>query len=200
MVTYDQTYTDLPFRIRPLEGKDISAVLNIDRMVFTDPWPESAYVQEIYFNTHARYFVAQRVRATGRLSWKARRAALVAQIVGYVGMRVEIGKGHISTLAVRPDWRGYGLGELLLHKALVQAVEDGAQTVTLEVRVSNNIAQRLYDKYEFAVVSRLRGYYSDGEDAYLMRANVMEPHYQRSLQAHYTSLMHRLQTEAVAVQ
>lgn len=193
------THNGIPFHIRPLEGKDIAAVVSIDRMVFTDPWPESAYVQELYFNTHARYFVAQFVQATERFSWKARRAALAAQIVGYVGMRVEMGRGHVSTLAVRPEWRGWGLGELLLYQALDQAVLSGAQTVSLEVRVSNPVAQNLYDKYGFATISRLRGYYSDGEDAYLMRAEIVGADYQRTLQTNYATLTIRLQTQVAAV-
>ena len=88
-------------------------------------------------------------------------------------MRVERGEGHISTLAIHPEWRGWGLGELLLHRALEQAIESDAHTISLEVRVSNNMAQTLYAKYGFATVSRLRGYYADGEDAYLMRADVI---------------------------
>ena len=169
-------------------------------MVFTDPWPESAYVQELYFNSQAHYFVIQLTQPSERFSWKARRAALAAQIIGYVGMRVEMGKGHISTLAVRPDWRGWGLGELLLHKALEQAIHGGAQTVTLEVRVSNTVAQNLYDKYGFATISRLRGYYSDGEDAYLMRAEIVGADYQQTLRKHYAALITRLQTQIVNAQ
>ena len=46
-----------PFEIRPLAAKDIPTVTSIDRLVFRDPWPESAYVQELYFNPNAHYFV-----------------------------------------------------------------------------------------------------------------------------------------------
>ncbi len=183
----------LPFKIRGLEAKDIPTVTSIDRLVFHDPWPESAYVQELYFNPNAHYFVLQLTPAMPTHTWAERRAALASQIVGFVGVRIEMGSGHVSTLAVRPEWRGWGLGELLLHTALEQAVHSGARTVALEVRVSNVAAQNLYTRYGFAVVSQLRGYYADGEDAYYMRANVEGQAYSNYLQQRRALLEHRFQ-------
>ncbi|MBN2007386.1 MAG: ribosomal protein S18-alanine N-acetyltransferase [Anaerolineae bacterium] len=185
----------MPFKIRRLEAKDIPTVTSIDRLVFHDPWPESAYVQELYFNPNAHYFVLQLTPAMPTRSWTERRAALASQVVGFVGVRVEIEHGHISTLALRPEWRGWGLGELLLHTALEQAIRSGAQTVALEVRVSNAVAQNLYAKYDFAVVSQLRGYYADGEDAYYMRANVEGRTYYNYLRQRRALLEHRLQPQ-----
>ncbi|HOU14595.1 MAG TPA: ribosomal protein S18-alanine N-acetyltransferase [Anaerolineae bacterium] len=187
----------LPFNIRRLEAKDIPAVTSIDRLVFRDPWPESAYVQELYFNPNAHYFVLQLTPAMPTRSWSERRAALASQIIGFVGVRVEIDRGHISTLAIRPEWRGWSLGELLLHKALDQAIHHGAETVSLEVRVSNTIALNLYTKYGFEQVSRLRGYYSDGEDAYFMRADVTGLAYQQHLQKRYTMLIARFEPQVI---
>ena len=90
----------LPFDIRRLEAKDIPIVTSIDRLVFRDPWPESAYVQELYFNPNAHYFVLQLTPEILRqdchpesrraLLWAERRAVLTAQIVGFVGVRVEM--------------------------------------------------------------------------------------------------------------
>lgn len=181
----------LPFKIRRLEAKDIPAVTSIDRLVFHDPWPESAYVQELYFNPNAHYFILQLTPAMPTHSWSERRAALASQIVGFVGVRVEMERGHISTLALRPEWRGWGLGELLLHTAMEQAIHSGAHTVALEVRVSNAVAQNLYAKYDFVVVSQLRGYYADGEDAYYMRANVEGRAYYNYLQQRRALLEYR---------
>jgi len=189
----------LPFHIRQLEAKDIPTVISIDRLVFRDPWPESAYVQELYFNSNAHYFVLQLTSAMPTRSWAERRAALTAQIVGFVGMRVEMERGHISTLALRPEWRGWGLGELLLFTALDQAIHNGAHTVALEVRVSNAVAQNLYAKYGFVVVSQLRGYYADGEDAYYMRANVEGQAYYNQLQQRRALLEHRLCLQPVSI-
>ncbi|MGC9393804.1 MAG: ribosomal protein S18-alanine N-acetyltransferase [Anaerolineae bacterium] len=191
--------TSLPFHIRQLEAKDIPTVISIDRLVFHDPWPESAYVQELYFNPNAHYFVLQLTPAMPAHSWAERRAALASQIVGFVGVRVEMERGHISTLALRPEWRGGGLGELLLYTALDQAIRNGAHTVALEVRVSNAVAQNLYAKYGFVVVSQLRGYYADGEDAYYMRANVEGQAYYAHLQQRRARLEHRLCLQPVSI-
>ena len=76
---------------------------------------------------------------------------------------------HITEIAVREHLRGNGIGELLLIGSLTAAVEYGSQVMTLEVRVSNFIAQRLYEKYDFKSVAIRKGYYSDNrEDATVM--------------------------------
>ena len=189
----------LPFKIRRLEAKDIPTITSIDRLVFHDPWPESAYVQELYFNPNAHYFILQLTPAMPTHSWAERRAALASQIVGFVGVRVEVERGHISTLALRPEWRGWGLGEMLLHTALEQAIHSGAHTVALEVRVSNAVAQNLYAKYDFVVVSQLRGYYADGEDAYYMRANVEGRAYYDYLQQRRALLEYQFQPQTASI-
>lgn len=90
-------------------------------------------------------------------------------ILGYGGFWIMAGEAHISTIAVRPEWRRRGIGELLLVAMLEWAVELGADLATLEVRVSNIAAQSLYQKYGFAKVGLRPHYYSDrGEDALIM--------------------------------
>ncbi len=77
-------------------------------------------------------------------------------------------QGHISTLAVHPDWRGRGVGEILVLSVLLEAAERRAEFVELEYRVSNVPAESLYRKLGFEVVGRRAGYYQDtGEDAIL---------------------------------
>jgi [ribosomal protein S18]-alanine N-acetyltransferase len=159
-------------RVRRMTGRDIAAVVALDRQVFEDPWPESAYVQELYFNPQARYFVLEVGEAASGRGWYSARRKPEARVVGFVGMRVEGRRGHISTLAIRPDWRGQGLGEGLLLLAVDEALERRAQVVSLEVRVSNEIALHLYEKWGFAARSRLVRYYANGEDAVLMEAAV----------------------------
>jgi [ribosomal protein S18]-alanine N-acetyltransferase len=161
-------------RIRFMEGRDIPSVVSLDRQVFRDPWPESAYVQEIYFNPAAHYFVLEQTDPMQARTWTTHRRRQAARLVGFVGMRVEGTRGHISTLAVHAAWRGLGLGELLLLVAVDQAIRDGAHVIGLEVRVSNDVAQRLYTKWHFSQHSRLRRYYANGEDAYLMQVEVAD--------------------------
>jgi len=90
-------------------------------------------------------------------------------------------EAHISTIAVHPEWRGKGLGELLLLTALEEALGLQVNLVTLEVRTSNRVAQRLYYKYGFQSTGTHRGYYRDGEDAWLMALRVDKNGYQMQL-------------------
>jgi ribosomal-protein-alanine N-acetyltransferase len=160
------------FRLQLMAAHDIPAVVSVDRQVFVDPWPESAYVQELYFNPNAHYFILTLIDPSYAKAWHQNRKAKKAPVIGFVGMRVEGDQGHISTLALRTEWRGNRLGELLFLAAMVQAMEDGAWSVALEVRISNQVAINLYTKYGFNAISRLRKYYANGEDAYLMKLHL----------------------------
>jgi [ribosomal protein S18]-alanine N-acetyltransferase len=182
------------FTIRTMEGRDIPAVVAVDLQVFRDPWPESAYVQEIYFNPSAHYFVLELQDLAQARRWYEHRRRQVSRLIGFVGMRVEGPRGHISTLALRAEWRGHRLGELLLLVAIRQAISDGALVLGLEVRTSNVVAQRLYAKYEFEQQSQLRGYYADGEDAYYMQVRLEDnPGYCMRVKERYAALMSELQ-------
>ena len=90
-------------------------------------------------------------------------------IAGYVGMWFQGNEAHITEIAVREKLRGNGIGELLLIGSVRVAMERGSTVLTLEARVSNFIAQRLYDKYGFQEVGIRKNYYSDNrEDAVIM--------------------------------
>ncbi len=93
----------------------------------------------------------------------------VARVVGAAGFWLMVDEAHITTIAVRNTHRGLGLGELLLAFSIDRATELNARVVTLEVRVSNTVAQKLYEKYGFAKAGVRKGYYTDnGEDAFIM--------------------------------
>jgi ribosomal-protein-alanine N-acetyltransferase len=105
-------------------------------------------------------------------------------VLGFAGLWMAVEEAHLVTIAVHPDYRGRGLGELLLIGSLDLAAGIRASTVFLEVRVSNLAAKRMYEKYGF-VLSRVRkAYYSDnGEDALEMAADgIGKPQYQARLQ------------------
>ena len=182
-----------PYKIRPLEAHDIPAVVSLDRKVFKDPWPESAYIQELYFNPNAHYFVLQLMEPVAKRWRLGRRAARDAKLLGFMGMRVEMGHGHISTIAIRPEWRHRGLGELLLITAIKQSIKDNADNISLEVRVSNVTAQNLYEKYGFETISRLHQYYGDREDAYLMRTGPLDFEYQWYVDSRFNNLVAQLE-------
>jgi ribosomal-protein-alanine N-acetyltransferase len=137
--------------------EDISAVLEIDRVSFSNPWPERSYRYELTDNPAAQLFVAKLDDDT---------------IVAFLGYWLIADEVHISTFAVHPEFRMHGIGEDLLKSALSVAHEKGAQIATLEVRESNDAAISLYEKLGFEVFGSRDGYYRDNnEDAILMTLN-----------------------------
>ncbi len=143
--------------IRRMKLDDLNTVLDIDRLSFPLPWSERTYRYEILENRSSYMYVVEAVEDQ------------IPKIVGYVGFWFIVDEAHISTLAVHPDYRGQGIGELLLRTALNGADDLDARIVTLEVRTSNYAAIRLYEKFDFKVVgSRPRYYRDNNEDALLM--------------------------------
>ncbi len=198
--------------------QDIDTVMAIEHVSFSAPWSARAYEYELRYNEMAHYFVARpqgevmftdsdaaSAGAVSTSSWWKRlfgkpfvAAAATppspAPIVGYGGFWQLIDEAHISTIAAHPNWRRRGVGELLLIAMIDTAMEIDANVVTLEVRVSNTGAQALYRKYQFDVVGKRKGYYSDnGEDAYIMTTpSVTTAQYQREFQDLKAKLFARL--------
>ncbi|HKT37328.1 MAG TPA: ribosomal protein S18-alanine N-acetyltransferase [Ktedonobacterales bacterium] len=171
---------------------DIPRVIEIEKLAYPTPWPPSAYRKELQENRHAHYILVRDTRISGAsvpqppdhpepqsrrpfpLSLLPARPLPApgpdaASIVGFAGLWLMIDEAHVTTIAVHPDYRGRGLGELMLCSLVGISYEIGARHVTLEVRVSNAIAQNLYRKYGFSIAGSRRRYYSDNhEDAYIM--------------------------------
>ena len=111
-------------------------------------------------------------------------------IAGFAGIWMMVDEAHLVTFAVGPGQRGKGLGELLLISMIDLACILGARVMTLEVRVSNHVAQSLYRKYGFTNEGVRRRYYSDnGEDALIMTTPTLTS---ASYQAHYQELKRAL--------
>lgn len=197
----------MPYALRPMEPGDIPVVAAIDRLSFPTPWPAAAFRRELR-RDHAYYYVLLRprqgARQRHRQGWKERLRDLLglagrSRIVGYAGFRREGDEGHITTIAVHPDWRGLGLGELLLWVALHKMVNQGLDEATLEMRPSNEVALRLYRKYGFEVEARRYGYYQDGDDAWIMAVDVGDDEYRQLLARRREALMQRLDREQIEV-
>jgi ribosomal-protein-alanine N-acetyltransferase len=180
---------------------DIDAVGEVERECFSTPWPSSAYRRELRDNRLGRYIVLVEVRDSGDppppedpsdeppsgviramgqlLRPFSRPAATLARsnerIVGFAGMWLMLDEAHVTTIGVKRDLRGLGLGEVLFATLLQIAIEVGAHRSTLEVRVSNHSAQALYRKYGFHDEGVRRRYYSDNnEDALIMWSDRLE--------------------------
>ncbi len=165
------TYDDLPYIVEPMRLRDVEEVMSIENHTFSLPWSARAYRYELQHNTFSYYFVARQAEVIKQptLLTRLHRSLAPSPIVGYSGFWLMGDEAHVSTLAVKPGWRGRGLGELLLVTMLDRAVELGATTATLEVRVSNLVAQSLYRKYGFQKAGVRHRYYSNNsEDALIM--------------------------------
>ena len=179
--------------LRRLQKEDIPEVVEIEREAFSPTWVSSPFKRDLN-NKRACYLVAciedadafqppakePEVTSRSFLSRLSGRFGFGGQqpveevredcaIAGYVSVWYQGDEAHIVEIAVRESLRGNGIGELLLIGSLRAAVEYGSHVMTLEARVSNFIAQRLYEKYNFKSVGIRKGYYADNrEDAVIM--------------------------------
>ena len=173
-------------KIRPMALGDIPQVMDIERESFPSMWPQTTYRKELK-NKLARYLVAYEPMSESTdlevaepperepgLSGFLRRLFTPApmtqeRVLGVVGLWCMMGEGHIVTIAVREAYRRQGIGELLLIAIMDTAQDAGQDGVTLEYRISNQGARKLYEKYGFMQVGVRARYYSDNqEDAVLM--------------------------------
>jgi ribosomal-protein-alanine N-acetyltransferase len=177
--------------------EDIPQVLEIEHQSFPTMWPPTAFKRELQQNRLANYIVLveHNSEAAGETADPPRPAANVARlfgelrqilgpreerplpsiedrpelIVGFIGVWMLPDEAHIVTVAVRDGYRREGLGELLLIAAIDLAQAQRQPLVTLEVRVSNDAAVALYEKYGFERVGMRPRYYSDNhEDALVL--------------------------------
>jgi ribosomal-protein-alanine N-acetyltransferase len=175
--------------------EDIAQVADIERESFPSSWPQTAYRRELT-NKIARYLVLSEVRddappppaAPGGLFGVLRRMigsehAEPGQeyLLGFIGVWLMVGEAHIVTVAVRERDRRMGIGERLLIAATELARDAAQEALTLEVRASNEAAQRLYEKYGFARLGLRKRYYTDNnEDAVIMTTpELSSPAYRR---------------------
>jgi ribosomal-protein-alanine N-acetyltransferase len=189
-------YADIPYVVEPMRLRDISEVMEIEHVSFPSPWSARAYRYELLENDLSHYFVVHQ-RQTERPGFslldRVRRSLGVGMrppILGHSGFWLMVGEAHISTIAVQPNWRRRGLGELLLVAMLDRATELEASIATLEVRVSNVTAQNLYHKYGFRQVGLRRRYYRDSnEDALIMSTERLTS---AAFQSHFQQLKRAL--------
>src|SRR5207302_7683665 len=135
--------------IEPMREADVPTVQEIERHIFTTPWPRNAYYRELSSRNSAYYVVLRRELDEG------------SEIVGYGGMWRMYDEAHVTTIGVRRDLHHNGYGRILFA-GLVQAAYDmGAKWITLEVRASNVNAMRRYEPYGCQVTGRSRGYYTE---------------------------------------
>lgn len=141
------------FVFRYMKEEDIDQILKIEELSFATPWTRQSFENELKLNQFAVYLVLEKD----------------GQIVGYCGMWLIVDEAHITNIAVLPEFRGQKLGETILRMIMEVAKKRGAKSMTLEVRVSNTVAQSLYRKLGFMNGGIRKNYYTDNyEDALVM--------------------------------
>ncbi|WP_322796490.1 ribosomal protein S18-alanine N-acetyltransferase [Tepidiforma sp.] len=166
--------------LAPMAPSDIPEVIAVERAAYTSGWPTTAFERELTANTMARYLVARSPAAQGA-------------IVAFGGLWLMVDQAHIVTVAVRPEYRRLGFGRLIVHGLVELAAEAAMDSVTLEVRVSNEAARALYRTYGFYDVGVRKRYYADNhEDAIIMTTERLDsPAYRRRLERLRAELLRR---------
>jgi ribosomal-protein-alanine N-acetyltransferase len=204
--------------VRPMMLADIPRVTEIERLAYPTPWPTSAYRKELQDNPLAHYIVARdtqlrlvapaappsdsaprRPFPLSLLPTRTTPAPMpdLASLIGFAGLWLMVDEAHITTIAVHPDYRRRSVGELMLSVLIQIAYDIRARHVTLEVRISNTVAQNLYHKYGFREAGIRRRYYSDNhEDAIIMWTNdITTSEYRADYDRLRTALFARLQAQ-----
>ena len=202
---------------------DVPRVVEIERLAYPSTWPPSAYRKELQDNRWAHYIVLrdkhiseERVAVPTEpekprksrlfplsllpnrsLSTAASASPDLASIIGFAGLWLMVDEAHVTTIAMHPNYRRLGLGELMLVSLIDISYTIGAKWVTLEVRVSNHTAQNLYHKYGFREAGLRHRYYSDNqEDALIMWTDeINSPAYKQKFQELKAALIEKLEAQ-----
>ncbi|NEZ74393.1 ribosomal-protein-alanine N-acetyltransferase [Clostridium botulinum] len=139
----------LPFSLEHIDG-----VMEIDNLSFSVPWSRNSYETELK-NKFAKYIVVLNEETN--------------KVLGFAGMWLIIDECHITNIAVHPNYRGLGIGNILMNEIIDICKEHNLTGITLEVRESNTAAKNLYYKYGFKDSGIRKDYYADNnENALLM--------------------------------
>jgi ribosomal-protein-alanine N-acetyltransferase len=141
-----------PTLFRPMYASDIPTVLDLERATYPQPWSEGIFIDELSRSDRV-YVVAEQASA----------------MVGFAGLMLVAEDAHVTTLAVKSDVRKAGLGTRLMLRLIAAGLERGARNLTLEVRATNEGAQRLYSRFGMVAVGVRKHYYRD-DDAVIMWA------------------------------
>jgi [ribosomal protein S18]-alanine N-acetyltransferase len=134
-----------PIHLAPLRSEQLDQALLLDRLCFDTLWSADAYSREIDSDRSDLLILSEAVPGPAP--------------IGLGCLWAILNEGHITLLGIHPDYRGQGLGGWLLVQLLRSALARSLDSVTLEVRASNESALRLYNRFGFQPVGRRRSYY-----------------------------------------
>jgi ribosomal-protein-alanine N-acetyltransferase len=136
-----------------MKRRHLKGVMAIERQVYPRPWSPSLFLSEMSETSNRAYLVAK----------------MDGEVVGYGGVICYGDEAHVTTIAVDPDYQRRKIGTRVLYELLTAAIDMDAHAVSLEVRMSNWGAQRMYGRFGFRPVGVRKNYYQEtGEDALVM--------------------------------
>lgn len=138
--------------IRRADAGDIDSIAELEALCFSDPWSREAVASEFSGRNPSLYFAAE----------------LSGRVIGYAGVWTVPPEAYITNVAVHPDFRRLHIGSKIIERLIAECCAAGAPEITLEVRVSNAPAIKLYESFGFVTAGVRAKYYSDGEDAFIM--------------------------------
>lgn len=139
--------------IRKAAESDVPAVEAVEKACFSVPWSYESLYHDILENKLAFYIVAE----------------IDGKVCGYVGVWKIFDEGHITNVAIAPEYRRMHIASAMLSVLFDVTGAQGIESYTLEVRVGNQAAIALYEGFGFREAGLRKGYYEDnGEDAIIM--------------------------------
>ncbi len=139
--------------IRKIENKDLVSVLKIEKELFLeDAWTQEMFRSEMNDNPFANVYVYE----------------LNGEIIGYFDLLISYENAELANIGVLKQYQHNGIGTKMMEYINQLVQKNHCENFTLEVRMSNENAIHLYEKFGFKIVSSRKNYYADGEDAYLM--------------------------------
>jgi ribosomal-protein-alanine N-acetyltransferase len=136
------------------DERDLDGVLEVEGESFSNPWTRDMYVWELQNRSVCHIFIVRTPEC---------------RVAGFCACWLVFDEVHINNVAIRPIYRGLGMGTALLLHVLAEGRRLGARRTTLEVRASNTGARRLYERLGFYVAGTRRNYYTNPvEDALIL--------------------------------
>lgn len=144
----------MTIQILELLNEDIEKILPLENQLYHKPWQKKDYEYELNDNPFAYYLKMI--------------DAETLEIIGYVGFWIKFEQAEITKVSIAKKYQGHKLSKLLMMDAERRIRLAECENITLEVRVSNEVAINLYKSVGFKVAATRKKYYENGEDAYLM--------------------------------
>ena len=145
--------------IREMQSADIDRILELEKLIFPDPWPRSAFTEQLSGN-----------------GWGGFVAVNDETVIGYLCTLIIDREAHITNIAIEPEYRRYGIASRLLEPFLTLVSSSPVEYILLEVRASNQEAQAFYERHGFSFLYRRKNYYRRPIEDALVLVRHIETH------------------------